>query len=89
MCSRGETLLILDGLDACPGSYDMEGHELERSLVAKFRQADKNGNGVIDRDELATLLSSFEDGAVEAQEAWYGSELYLSYVSERVNALIE
>lgn len=52
----------------------MEGYERERSLVQKFRQADKDGNGVIDRSELATLLSSFEDGAEEAKEAWLTDE---------------
>lgn len=48
----------------------MEGHELERSLVQKFRSADKDGNGVIDRSELAALLSAFEDGAEESEEQW-------------------
>lgn len=55
-------------------SYDMEGQERERSLVQKFRLADKDGNGVIDRSELAALLSSFEDGAEEAKEPWLTDE---------------
>lgn len=53
-----------------PGGYDLEGQERERALVQKFRLADKDGNGVIDREELAALLSAFEDGAVEPEEQW-------------------
>lgn len=74
LCSVSTAAVVEKSTEMNPGGYDQEGQERERSLVAKFRLADKDGNGVIDRSELAALLSSFEDGAEEAKEPWLTDE---------------
>lgn len=74
LCSVSTAAVVEKSNEMISGGYDLEGQERERSLVAKFRLADKDGNGVIDRNELAALLSSFEDGAEEAKEPWLTDE---------------
>jgi Ca2+-binding EF-hand superfamily protein len=44
------------------------------ALVARFKSADLDGNGVIDRDELRQLLERVGDGEDEVSMHWLTDE---------------
>lgn len=56
--------------DAERETWDSESERRMQRLMSLFETADKDGNGVIDRDELRSLLERVGDGDDEVPVAW-------------------
>ncbi|KAL4440573.1 hypothetical protein ABPG75_003574 [Micractinium tetrahymenae] len=68
--ARVQADFVLVPWDASRETWDEESEARMRKLVARFEAADKDGNGVIDRDELRSLLERVGDGEDEVPMSW-------------------
>lgn len=64
------------------GLWEPDPEKLHDEMIARFKAADLDGNGVIDRRELRVLLEGFEDGKVAPGEHWLTDEEVNSVMSQ-------
>ncbi|KAL4423154.1 hypothetical protein ABPG77_007807 [Micractinium sp. CCAP 211/92] len=68
--ARVQADFVLVPWDASQETWDEESEARMKKLVARFEAADKDGNGVIDRDELRSLLERVGGGEDEVPTSW-------------------